>query len=425
MVVPSGGAGAILGGGYSIAYRRKVIAPATPLAYSSYFSVPQPANSYEITGLRAGTYQIIVKDGNACSNTQTPLEVVVNSINPLIQITSVVEQVKCFGESNGSISISPAAGFVVNGYQWTNRAETTSALTGLAVGNYEVEITYSGGCREKFVFPITQPDVLNATSASTIACDKLNDGTITLDATGGTSPYSFSLNNGTTWTTNIGTISRKIFTNLSPGVYQPRVRDDKNCLKTLADITIRERGDDPHPRFLVATRQNALDELVLINTSYPTPTSTVWTLDSRATVISQSTEEARVKFPIAGNYSVTMNATFNGCSYIITKNLVISDFDPNDPGTVVGLRPITSATIVPNPTTGSFVLNVVLTKKQYTKIVILDAMGNIRYEANKNADRTLGFSESITLPADFLSGLYILRVITDNDAQEVRFTLTR
>lgn len=427
-VQPLGGAGVGVGTGYQIAYRRKVVAPATALNYSLYVSVPSATNLYEITGLRAGTYEIIVKDGNDCSTLTTPLEVVVPSIKPVIEITSVIEQVRCFGESNGSISITPASGFVVDAYLWTGRTETGNTITNLIHASYEVEITYSGGCKEKFIFPITQPDVLNATSASTIACDKLNDGTITFNVIGGTRPYSYSINDGATWVLGVTTTAStesKIFANLAPGIYKPKVRDAKNCLKTLADITIRERGDDPHPRFLVATRQNAQDELVLINTSYPTPTSTVWTLDPRATVISQSTEEARVKFPVAGNYSVTMNATFDGCSYLITKNLVISAFDPNDPGTVVGLRPITSADIVPNPTTGSFVLNVVLTKKQYTKIVILDAMGNIRYEQNKNADRTLGFSESINLPTDLLSGLYILRVLTDNDAREIRFTLTR
>jgi large repetitive protein len=402
-----------------------VLAPAPVPAYSPFGAVF--SGSFEITGLRADTYQIIVKDGNDCSSMANPLEVSVGSTNPLIQISSVVQNVKCFGESNGSISITPVAGFVVNSYQWTGRTETTSNLTGLPIGSYEVEITYSGSCKEKFSFNITQPVVLGASSSNTIACDRLNDGKITLNATGGTLPYSYSINNGSTWTTDttVGGLSNKIFTNLAPGVYEPKVKDANNCTKSLASITIVERGDDPRPRFLVATRQNALDTLVLINTSYPNPTSTVWTLDPRATVISQSTEEARVKFPVAGNYSVTMNATFNGCSYLITKDLVISDFDPNDPGTVVGIRPIQTATVVPNPNDGNFTLNVVLTKKQYVRVMIIDAMGTIRYQDNKNTDRTLGFSESISLPTDMGSGLYILRVVTDNDAQEVRFTLTR
>jgi SprB repeat len=68
--------------------------------------------------------------------------------------------------------------------------------------------------------------IVTSVSQSNIACFGANDGTITISASGGTGPYTFSIHNGTPASTYQ---PGNIFTGLGPGVYQIRVKDANGC----------------------------------------------------------------------------------------------------------------------------------------------------------------------------------------------------
>lgn len=211
-----------------------------------------------------------------------------------------------------------------------------------------------------------------------------------------------------------------VFTNLTPQVYNLKVRDSKNCIFAFSK-TVIERGDNPKIAYLVSTRQNAEDEIVLVNVSVPEPTSTIWEFDANTTVISRANDKAVVRYNAPGNFPVKMTADFNGCVYISTKNISISPLDTPIPGVTPGTRPIASAIVTPNPNNGNFNLALTLNKRQYVHLILVDAMGNIRYEDKNTTTRFLAVSKNISISIP--SGVYNLRIITDDDAKDIRIVV--
>ena len=90
------------------------------------------ANSNTHSPIDAGTYDVTITDANMCTGTASAT-VVDNSFELDPIVTAVT------GDSNGSIDLEPGAS-VDASYLWSN-GETTSAITGLAAGDYEVTIT--------------------------------------------------------------------------------------------------------------------------------------------------------------------------------------------------------------------------------------------------------------------------------------------
>jgi hypothetical protein len=75
----------------------------------------------------------------------------------------------------------------------------------------------------------TCPSVAASVSGhSNISCYLGNDGSIIIDASGGKGPYTFSLNNGSSYVAG-DTDTRKTFSGLTAGTYYPRVKDANDC----------------------------------------------------------------------------------------------------------------------------------------------------------------------------------------------------
>ena len=83
------------------------------------------------------------------------------------------------------------------------------------------------GCTDTANITITQPTVLNAnvTAHTNVSCFGGNNGTATISAIGGTSPYTYSWNTSPAQTTAIAT-------GLSAGTYTVVVTDANGCTST-------------------------------------------------------------------------------------------------------------------------------------------------------------------------------------------------
>jgi hypothetical protein len=95
----------------------------------------------------------------------------------------------------------------------------------------------------------------NATSCKAI------DGVITVNATGGSEPYDFNINEGEYQTNNT-------FTDLGPGTYSVRVKDFHNCWRSI-DVTIGADGST-----LVASATTTPDNQCTTNNGSLTVTAT-------------------------------------------------------------------------------------------------------------------------------------------------------
>jgi hypothetical protein len=108
------------------------------------------------------------------------------------------------------------------------------------IGNYNDVQTYTSGVNHTTTFIIRKPNpVAFTTSKTNIWCYGGNDGTITINATEGTTssekPYQYSLDGGATWTsfTNGNTTT---ITNLSLGDYNIKVRDGNGCVAKIQKL---------------------------------------------------------------------------------------------------------------------------------------------------------------------------------------------
>ena len=132
------------------------------------------------------------------------------------------------GTNNGTITANAAGG--AGPYQYALDAQTYSAnsnFTGLGAGTYQIKLKDKNGCeRTTSVILKTPGSSLEASAqASSNSGCKTNNGSITINATGGSAPYSYSINNGAASMTNtIGS--------LAAGNYTVKVTDNIGCSVT-------------------------------------------------------------------------------------------------------------------------------------------------------------------------------------------------
>ena len=179
--------------------------------------------------LAAGDYDVVITDANGCTfTTSTTVE---NPNPPVISFTST--DVNCFAGADGSVDLTVTGGSQPYNFQWSD-----PSLNGigdhntLTAGNYVVTVIDRDNCTAELSFSITEPAAaLTITQAGLVqaTCGNAN-GSIDIDITGGTAPYTFLWSNGATTEDN---------TNLTPGVYSPTVTDANGCTAT-QDFNVSE-----------------------------------------------------------------------------------------------------------------------------------------------------------------------------------------
>jgi hypothetical protein len=187
--------------------------------------------SASITGIGAGKYYVTVSDNNACLKNDT-IEV---TSSPDMIINNLVYNPSCFGKGNGLIDIQVTGGTPPYKYLWSNQ-QTSSSIKNLKSGTYVVTVTDSIFCTAtKSVF-LSQPDSLKVaiTSLKNVTCYGGTDGSVSINASGGNSNYTYYWPNGTIQNGATGNIN-----NLSSGTYTVTITDLNDC-SVMSAITISQ-----------------------------------------------------------------------------------------------------------------------------------------------------------------------------------------
>lgn len=175
------------------------------------------------TGLSAGVYSVTVSDGN-CSQVLSGLEIV---SPPNIQLVlNKLENVRCFGGTDGAIDLAVFGATPPYQYTWSNNA-TTQDITGLVAGTYTCMVQDTNGCSfTAGPYTITQPEILSVglDSLSHVRCNGENNGYIAVQVTGGTAPFQYQWDNDA---------DEQAIGPLAPGFYQLTLTDANNCTATL------------------------------------------------------------------------------------------------------------------------------------------------------------------------------------------------
>jgi large repetitive protein len=172
-----------------------------------------------------GTYTVThtISSGGCTASTSS-----VVSISPHPSLTLIPTNAIC-GNNNGSIQINNTtpAGQTVVSFSLNGGAIVTQTPTGLPSGAYTIGLTNNFGCVTTSVTNIANtPGVTNlATTFVNPSCG-FSNGSITLGlVTGGTAPYTYSVNNGPF-------VAAPLLTNLAAGNYTITVKDLNNCVFT-------------------------------------------------------------------------------------------------------------------------------------------------------------------------------------------------
>ncbi|MFM7595672.1 MAG: gliding motility-associated C-terminal domain-containing protein [Flavobacteriales bacterium] len=179
------------------------------------------ATTEDLSGLAAGTYSVVITDGNGCTgNFSTSL-----TQGTAITATSTNTNINCNGGLTGAIDLTSTGGTGSYTYLWSTNA-TSEDLTSLAAGNYSVIITDGAGCTGSYTTTLTQPTALVLSSAVTnIDCNGNSTGSIDLSVSGGTSPYTFIWSNNST---------SEDLNAISAGIYNVTVTDLNGCIGQLS-----------------------------------------------------------------------------------------------------------------------------------------------------------------------------------------------
>jgi gliding motility-associated-like protein len=220
------------------------------------------------TGLAFGGYSVTVTDFFGCLEVTS---VIITQPAPLTTNESTVD-ILCKGENTGEAQVLISGGTAPYLILWENGI--ANPPMNLAVGTYSYTVTDVNNCELIDSITINEPATeLAATNTSTdVICYDDRNGTIEITATGGITPYKYSLDgvNYDNANTRVGLIA---------GDYTYYVKDDNGCIFN-EDVTISE--PDEFTVSLGADLDIQLGEVVNLNVSTTDgiPTYTyLWTPD--------------------------------------------------------------------------------------------------------------------------------------------------
>jgi gliding motility-associated-like protein len=168
--------------------------------------------------LCAGTYTVTAHDANGCFNTDT----VSFSNPPILKPVVTKTNATCHGLCNGSASVTVTGGSGVYTYSWsTVPSQSTASIVNVCAGTYTLTVTDGHSCDSVIQVIINQPPPILQTPTLTnpstcVSCD----GAISLNPSGGSSPYTYS------WA---GLQTTSSINNLCSGNYTVKVTDNIGC----------------------------------------------------------------------------------------------------------------------------------------------------------------------------------------------------
>jgi len=213
------------------------------------------ATSEDLNAVAPGSYGVLITDVNGC--TASASAIVTGS--PGVEADAELVHNLCNGNGAGAIDVSVSSGTAPYTYAWSTGSDVED-LNGLVAGDYSVAITDANGCSYTNTWTITQSTSLELDASIqtyvngyNISTFQGNDGSITVDVSGGTEPYVYSWSNGS---------SASELNGLTAGTYAVTVTDANGCTRSL-DFELTQPSDLVMPTGFTPNGDGANDAFLI------------------------------------------------------------------------------------------------------------------------------------------------------------------
>jgi len=141
-------------------------------------------------------------------------------------ISLVLTHVLCNGGTTGTATPTVTGGTAPYAYNWAG--DNPAALD---AGSHTLTVTDANGKTKAVSFIINEPTAIAATSSTTPETGGLNNGTATVNPTGGIAPYTYLWDDGLAQTTQTAI-------NLNADTYQCTITDANGCVLVKTGIIV-------------------------------------------------------------------------------------------------------------------------------------------------------------------------------------------
>lgn len=179
-----------------------------------------------------------ITSATGCSTTGNPLSTATVRITQ-VEASVIVTNATCPGSATGSITVNGMNGTAPYSYSIDTGAnyQSSGLFANLAAGSYLIKVKDATDCSKDTVITVSQPAVISTSiSLTNNSCHGETSGSFTANATGGTAPYTYSIDTGSTYQ------SSGEYTGLKAGDYLLRIKDANSCTwDTVITITQPEK----------------------------------------------------------------------------------------------------------------------------------------------------------------------------------------
>jgi len=171
------------------------------LPYAIHWDVDGVTTLPTVSNLIPGTYAVTVTDANNC---QVLTSYLITEPAELMASDSVITDILCYGDATGMVDITVTGGVTPYVYSWTG-GSSNEDLSNVTAGTYDVLITDANGCTYTKGFTVSEsPEFMGGEVIVDVSCFGADDGSITLNPTGGVGPYSYAWSNQATTMNIVG-----------------------------------------------------------------------------------------------------------------------------------------------------------------------------------------------------------------------------
>jgi hypothetical protein len=208
-----------------------------PYIYSWYYSRRERKGVLEdISSLKSGTYTVLVKDAAGVSVSKS-----FTIVSPSLLVIGS-EQTDISGcNSNESGSITPSASGGKAPYLFsisTGQQLADGKFIGLTAGTFTITVRDANNCVNSKSITITQTASVSFISSKVNATSCSANGSITVTASGGQSPYQYSKDGGVNWQV------ANNFTGLEAQSHPVVIKDNLGCISAISNVVISDNGSD-------------------------------------------------------------------------------------------------------------------------------------------------------------------------------------